>query len=186
MELELIRGLLGAPELYYEVYPKTTGATESGGKIRHRLRAAWEAHNYPSENIHFEHSPPTSTTHSVSITHSPGGTGFAWIRHPSRVGIDMEKLSRISIPVIQRVSEPAEIGQAPNPLFIWSAKEAAFKSYWGTRNQPSLISEVIVSDWSKKTTLGFSFNFSIGGQAKGRGFFLYQNETSMALAVFTP
>ena len=81
----------------------------------------------------------------VSISHTQGCTG--WVSCDQPIGFDIERTDRnIKLETLLRISKESELNEAPNPLALWVAKEAAFKSLWRS-NSPRLISEIEVQQW---------------------------------------
>jgi hypothetical protein len=76
------------------------------------------------------------------------------VAKPSRIGVDVEQVSRIRAHIIERVSSSKEISEAPKQEFLWSAKEAAFKSHSDT---VEVISSVEVFDWQSRQRDVWSF-----------------------------
>ena len=73
-----------------------------------------------------------------------------------RVGFDMEDLSRVSPSIESRISQKED---GVYPLgFLWSAKEAAFKSTYG-KNQVSSFNQIIIKNWTPKTESIWLFSF---------------------------
>lgn len=84
---------------------------------------------------------------SISHNQELGGYSVSSRKH----GFDIELYSRISAPIIQRVSAANELSIAPDIKFIWSAKEAAFKAL-----SPSVltVSDLEVVDWQSQNETG--------------------------------
>jgi hypothetical protein len=78
---------------------------------------------------------------SISHNQELGGYSVAGLKH----GFDIELKSRISAPIIQRVSTANELSIAPDIKLIWCAKEAAFKALSAF---VFTVSDFEVIDWS--------------------------------------
>ena len=71
---------------------------------------------------------------SLCVSHCPYLMGCVFLQGPGQVslGFDLEKPDRISpggaARILGRVASKKEREQAPHPVALWSAKEAAFKS----------------------------------------------------------
>lgn len=102
---------------------------------------------------------------SISISHCPSVGGWVALPGSNRVGLDIEELSRIQLPIVRRISEKSEIQCAPRPEFIWCAKEAFYKGL--DSDQPQVISELGIGDWTQESDSSYSY---IGrGPKPGKG-----------------
>lgn len=68
---------------------------------------------------------PTSAQCYFSISHNLNNGGYA--QSTSQIGFDLEDFNRVKPEVVQRVSTPHDIRQAPSTQYLWSAKESIFK-----------------------------------------------------------
>lgn len=64
----------------------------------------------------------------LSLSHCPGGALFMHSEIERPIGVDIELCSRISPKIIKRISEPQEHTGVFNDQWIFSAKEATWKS----------------------------------------------------------
>ena len=82
----------------------------------------------------------------VSLSHSTSMGGFVIgsLAYPAlfSVGFDLEQAGRAKVKTVLRVSQQEELNQAPSPSFLWSAKEAVYKSVSHLQYLPSLAKEV--------------------------------------------
>jgi phosphopantetheinyl transferase (holo-ACP synthase) len=141
---------------------------------------------------------------AISISHAPGLGGFVAVKIPisdavgfeargfkrggsARIGLDIEKSSRLSLRVIRRIC-PYEQSLNEKACFdlmpllsgdfdesrlpatawlagIWTAKESAFKALRGPQ-QPRTISQVVLTHWKLESSHQFSFKFSYFSSSK--------------------
>ena len=87
---------------------------------------------------------PESIDGFFSISHSPklGGFSYSNLKH----GFDLEAIERISKPVIQRTCTSDEVDSAPNPKFLWVAKEAALKAVSKNKGE-FLVTDLVCENW---------------------------------------
>lgn len=81
-----------------------------------------------------------------SISHCQNMGGFVASRKLKQLGFDVEQNSRIKSDILLRMFSKNEIEACPEPLALWCAKEALFKSLKG-QNQPSVVSALPSLDW---------------------------------------
>ncbi len=105
--------------------------------------------------------PPQANQIFCSISHTRRLGGFVLSRVP--VGFDIEALGRVSKRVVDRISTPVEVLNAPDGESLWVAKEAVFKCLQG-KHQPTVLSEIHISTW----------------EPTPQGAFLYQATTQKA------
>lgn len=84
---------------------------------------------------------------SISHNQELGGYSVASLKH----GFDIELKSRISPPIIQRISTAKELSMAPDLKFIWCAKEAAYKAL---STFITTVSDFEVVDWRSQNETG--------------------------------
>lgn len=90
----------------------------------------------------------------ISVSHS-GDVG-GWVAARTPIGFDVERIARLRPELIARVATPAEIAAAPEPKWLWPAKEAAFKAM---NPQPATLPQIHVTSWN---ALGFETAFGAG------------------------
>jgi phosphopantetheinyl transferase (holo-ACP synthase) len=115
---------------------------------------------------------------NYSISHTPGLGGFI-ASSTLRLGLDIERIGRLHLPVVKRICPaefqgevfsrpPHNFAKVLNPeqlTMIWAAKESAFKSLRGEK-QPKVISQVQITHWellgteSSGIRASFLFRFS--------------------------
>ena len=104
---------------------------------------------------------PVHSLASISIAHCPvmGGFVFSLDKNLS-IGLDIELVNRVSHKVVRRIADEKEQKQAPDRVFLWTAKEASFKCLTWDKGV-ILPSHCRIFDWVKfnKAWL-FSFSFS--------------------------
>lgn len=132
-EIEEIKTILGLQHLEYELQP------EWGSKNQHHQNL-----------IHAEIKKLGVYNPRFSISHTLSLGGFIWTNDiDTTVGLDVEIVKRVRPEIAVRVCRlPAEYFRAPSPSSLWSAKEACFKALRGP-NQPYVISEIEMKDWTK-------------------------------------
>ena len=103
--------------------------------------------------------PPRLNEKFVSISHCQSLGGFVTSSQP--VGFDIEEIARIQPDVIQRISQDAEIKSAPQLIYLWPAKEAAFKALSLHRKEkPTVTSDVRIQNWKEiKSNFGSFFSY---------------------------
>ena len=122
-------------------------------------------------------SPPEISGFSLSISHSPVGGVWAAVALPQKIGVDLEKQSRVTEPIVRRVSEDHEIQDSPEPSFLWSAKEAVFKSCW-PENQGIPLSKAVIDSWQSIGQSQFRFTARWKGHPLlGRGWAAIRDES---------
>jgi phosphopantetheinyl transferase (holo-ACP synthase) len=87
---------------------------------------------------------PQHSELSVSISHTFHKSAFAWVAKPLTVGIDIELINRIQLPIIERVCSEKEMSSSPTPQFLWSAKESVFKAI---DPQATVLSQIEIYNW---------------------------------------
>lgn len=95
---------------------------------------------------------------SQSISHCKTMGGWMATSQRFGMGFDLEERSRLSLKLISRIATPTEISESPDALFLWSAKEASFKSL-SRRNQPQIFSQIEIRNWQKIDSDLFAFEF---------------------------
>ncbi len=91
---------------------------------------------------------PIFSNGSVSISHCPTFGGF--VVHQGigfQLGLDVEKRSRIRKEIAARVCDHDEIQFGPDPTLFWCAKESLFKSRYGMKEVPLVLSDLRVDGW---------------------------------------
>ena len=101
---------------------------------------------------------------NFSRSHSRSAGVWAYSPQAQLLGIDIEELIRLKPEVIERICKSDEIENCPDTIFLWSAKEAAFKALsrlfsltvvaevrWQTMTQPE------TTHWSQIETDLFKF-----------------------------
>jgi 4'-phosphopantetheinyl transferase EntD len=83
----------------------------------------------------------------VSIAHCPEASCFALDFSGTPIGIDVEKKSRVSLGLLQRICTQREIGACPEAAHLFTAKEAIWKALNQERRW-QVISQFEVGDWT--------------------------------------
>lgn len=63
------------------------------------------------------------------------------------IGVDLEVSTRVSTGIINKISSPVEIFEAPSPAHLWTAKEASFKAV--TPNSTQIIGDIHIHSWKQ-------------------------------------
>lgn len=117
----------------------------------------------------------------LSISHSPSGGAWVYSKKGEAIGIDVESKQRIQKRTVARVSSELELQEAPQPAYIWTGKEAVFKSLW-PNNSNLVISHIRLKNWSYQFDI-WRFEAELNGQIlPGLGACFEIND--MALACF--
>lgn len=116
---------------------------------------------------------------SVSISHCQALGGWVAKSKPSHIGFDLEVKSRIEPKLVQRIATPKEISAAPDPSYIWCAKESYYK--YLEKAQPVTFTELQITDWLRQADQ--TWTFSMNGAPQARGFLLIEGDLLAALAV---
>ena len=93
-------------------------------------------------------SIPTLSKGDISFSHSQKTCGFVFSQQVHQLGFDIEEQQRVSDPPVKRVSSEQEFQQAPSPLHLWVAKEAAFKALHKALPKVHVLSHVEIHSWS--------------------------------------
>ena len=101
----------------------------------------------------------------LSISHCPTKGVFISSFTNKNIGVDIEQSDRLQKEPILRVCTQEEVDTSPSLAHLWTAKEAAFKSYYRV-DQPKVLSEINVFDWNERETGYFHFRFE-AQNAKG-------------------
>lgn len=83
---------------------------------------------------------PKAHAWHFSISHSDFVGGY--VQSDQVLGMDIERSERVLRKTIQRVSSEKEIAESPGPDYLWTAKEAIFKSL-----SLDVMSQATVSNW---------------------------------------
>ena len=96
------------------------------------------------------------------------------------IGFDIELKSRITSPVVQRISSQKEFNQSPHPALLWAAKEASVKSL-STPAQPVLFKACRLLNWTRdQTSQNYFFDFYVRRSHKYRGVAGFLNGLAIA------
>ncbi len=85
---------------------------------------------------------------SVSISHTRDLGGWMAVEREVQIGWDVEIKDRIKLSVIERVCNAEEVRAAPEPAYLWCAKEAFFKALEDF--QPVTIPELTIAEWRSR------------------------------------
>jgi 4'-phosphopantetheinyl transferase EntD len=89
---------------------------------------------------------------NISVSHTLDIGGWVAVPRLYSVGFDIEMRQRLKREVLERIASPAEIAAAPDPVFLWAAKEACFKALAG-QGQPAAISDIAIQGWVPQFSL---------------------------------
>ena len=161
-QLQIARDVLKLPDLltrFDRVW--SSGQPEYRLRLREALAKQVASKSDWQQALNLDR-PPRLQECSVSISHSPLLGGFL-LSSQSHIGFDIEQQARISSAVIRRICSEEECAQAPQLNFLWSAKEAAYKSLIAPL-QPETTSEIRTSLWQELEGNSYniwSFSFSV-------------------------
>lgn len=82
----------------------------------------------------------------LTISHTDDLGGWAVVASPHVIGLDIEIRARVAPATIARVSLPAELAEAPEPTYLWAAKEACLKSLTPD-GQVLVLSQIVIGGW---------------------------------------
>lgn len=99
---------------------------------------------------------------SLSISHTLELGGWMAVPLPAHIGYDVETASRVQMNLIRRVCSDAEITEAPQPAFLWAAKEACYKSL-PPESQPDTFTALAITGWQESVPGLFVFRASVPG-----------------------
>ena len=98
---------------------------------------------------------------SLCLSHCPFFMGCVFRQGGGKVslGFDLEKPDRLKScsRTLERVASARERDQAPHPVALWSAKEAAFKSLKGTT---SSLKSISLFNWQRENSHTFRYEFA--------------------------
>lgn len=100
---------------------------------------------------------------AVSISHCRLMGGWAYSSGAERLGFDLELVERARPELVLAASSEGEMSEAPHPVALWTAKEAAFK-YLRGENQPLTPKEIQITGWNPEPEGFYRFSAVIGGQ----------------------
>lgn len=188
-----LAGFLGEPSLQLELSNqwRMTSAAGFRGEIRAALKRRLLEQGYSlNQTILDLAQVPSSEQVSISISHCPLLGGFALVRKPIQVGLDVEQRDRIKPRIVKRVSTAEEVSNAPFLDFLWVAKESVFKACLGIC-QPAVISDIRVFDWDLvQTSQIVTFRAAIEQDSlfliRSRGVILYDKDALLGLFLIPP
>ena len=127
--------------------------------------------------------PPKLPEVSISISHCPVLGGFIFSHNKNiSLGLDIEKMDRVNLQSIQRVSGFDEINESPEISFLWVAKEAAFKCV-PSEGQKDFLKNFFIFNWQEAKTGVYHFNFSSKkSPVEGKGVILARNHLAFGCA----
>ena len=140
------------------------GANHADGRLLIRRALTAELGGPPQEDLTLR---PQLPEWSLSISHTQDYGGWIAVPSPGRlysIGLDIERRERLNREILARVCTFEELAAAPDPAFLWVAKEACYKALAGPL-QPKTMVEVRVHDWSPQFAL-WSFAHQ-GGRGRG-------------------
>lgn len=151
-------------------------------QIRNKIYNKLFLSNFPDWMTDLDILPETDE-YSISISHCPSYSGFACIKKPLSIGIDIESAERMKAPLIERISSAEERAKLLTPSYIWSAKEAAWKACQKTHSI-EVMSQIETCEWRqvKPHTLQFKVQFN-GKKLDGIGLCVLEEDTFLAFYV---
>lgn len=134
----------------------------------------------PEDLLNLQNSPPSHPELALSLSHSHTSSAVAWMPLPWRLGVDIEAIERVHIPVIHRIATAEEVSLAPDPRYLWMAKEAALKCLYPDVN---VLSSVKIVNWVKQSET--TWTFDVEPQITTEGYGEFHLILGHALAFFT-
>jgi 4'-phosphopantetheinyl transferase EntD len=134
--------------------------------VRQKLFELLSAEGHiPSPSLLALDHRPQHDTLNISLSHGHHHSLIGWTPTKLKIGVDIESLDRLTSKIVERVSTAEELASAPDPQYIWSAKEAAFKACYPRHN---VVSFVEVVDWTlaKKN----HWTFAVGPKNHSEGY----------------
>ena len=133
----------------------TQPITNNRSALRHTLKSQLDLRGFTDTEplLALEHLP-THIQLSISLSHTMTSALIGWIKKPYKIGVDIELMDRISMPIIQRVSTTQEIHASSDPRSLWCAKESVFKAL---HPQVQVLSDISIFDWKTIDTSTWSF-----------------------------
>ena len=134
-------------------------------------------------------TPPQVPFVSLSLSHCALAGGF--IISPSAhlsLGFDLEQNGRAKEKTVLRISNQDELNQSPSASFLWSAKEAAYKSLSQYQNHTH-IKQIAVFNWhhvpsERETTKVYDYQFtSENTNKRGKGYICFIEDIVIGFAV---
>ncbi|MGE3974151.1 MAG: 4'-phosphopantetheinyl transferase superfamily protein [Bdellovibrionales bacterium] len=108
-------------------------------------------------------SPPLTTTGKLSLSHSAHGGAWIYSETAMGIGVDLESQNRLKPETIERISSASERDSAPNLSYIWTGKEAVFKSLYPD-NQNTVLSHITLADWQSRSLDLWTFHAFLHGK----------------------
>ena len=126
---ELIKASFTSGEIFHaDLRPEWGSSYDSHRmEIRKGILEYLKAH-HPEEikgSVWNLEAPPTLPHLFISISHCKGMGGF--VICSQSIGLDVEEKSRLSVPLLERISSEEERRICPQLELLWTAKEAIFK-----------------------------------------------------------
>lgn len=118
----------------------------------------------------------------ISISHNRKCGGYALNPESGNLGMDVEVVARVKSGVVARASETEELTNAPSPAALWTAKEAALKSFNGVTGAPEIIADVHIGNWQNGACAGVELCQVVGVEDGPKGCVVELGE--MKVAVF--
>jgi phosphopantetheinyl transferase (holo-ACP synthase) len=116
------------------------------GDFRKRIRQSIRERLSPeTESLMNLDLLPTLPDWSISISHCQSLGGWIAIPKPNGIGLDIERLDRITTKVVNRIAQEGELDNIPDPLLLWCAKESYFKALGPA--QPIAITQLRIEKW---------------------------------------
>lgn len=165
------------PDLKGEFHTKfASDQVDHRRAIRHSLKTALAPNDNSIEDLS---KLPRPTGWSVSISHCRSFGGWIGIPQPRRIGLDFENYSRINNGLVERICQKWELQRAPDPAFLWCAKEAYYKALG--RDQPVTVSQIYIDDWA--TAPDGKHIFRGDGIPLGKGLILKADDLLVSICI---
>lgn len=162
LQIDTLRAHLGDPSLELWMSSEATRVS-----LREFLIEKWSSEFASPDEVLDLKNRPSGKLKRFSISHCPGLIGFSV--STLNCGLDFERASRVKESIARRVAVEGEMETTPSPAHLWVAKESFFKSI-PEPQQPTTISEIKISDWSKNEDGSWSYKSkSLTTRVEGHG-----------------
>ena len=126
---------------------------------------------------------PSHPKVGLSLSHCTTGSALLIDLDNKPIGVDLEEAARISDKLIHRVSLGDEESLAPNPHWLFTSKEAAWKALNTQVNVPT-ISHLKTRDWHKNDSNWYTYKVEVNDfGVDGTGYFTQFSDTYLSFYI---